>query len=240
MTMMKRTRFSNALTSCYQYAAIVAALMCIAAGKVHVEVSRDKNLSYSLDRESFLSNKAKKDLSSGLATKVVLLAKLIELPNKTVNEQLVTIDSKYDLWEEKFYLSTEGDGKTIFQNQSDLEKALEAPGPFKWLPLSALKQGAQYKIEVVESLNPLSQEKFEAVQKWVTRQKLTLRGSGISNDPANSAVTPETSFSALFYSLWKKASEGEVLTGELRREAMSEVFTPESLLGVAEKGRAHR
>lgn len=239
MTTMKPTRFPNTLTFCYQYAAIVAALMCIAAGKVHVEASRDKILSYSLEREGFLSDKARKDLTSGLTTKVVLLAKLVELPNKSINEQLITIASRYDLWEEKFYLSTEDDGKIIFQSQSDLEKALEAPGPFKWLPLSALKQGGQYKIEVVESLNPLSQEKFEALQKWVTRQKLSLRGSGISNDPANSAVMPETSFSALFYSLWKRASKGEVLTGELRREAVSEVFTLESLVRVGEKGRAH-
>ena len=204
-------------------------LLCTAAGKIQVGLSPSKNLSFRLDRTSFLSTKAKKNLSSGLSTKALVLARLIELPDHQIDQLFITIDSKYDLWDEKFYVTLSDSPRLTLLKQDDLEKLYEAPGPFQSMSGSSLKKGTSYKIEVVETLNPLDKEKFESLQKWVTEQRSTLRSASANADASVSNVIPETSFSTLFYSLWKRASEGDVLTGEISRHEESDPFRVESL-----------
>lgn len=224
----------------YQYAVVILSLFCLAAGKVQVHVSRDKHLSYRAYMEGLLSSKAKKDLTSGLATKWVVFTRLVELPDRIARQQLISTESKYDLWSEKFYVTSSEGIQSVFKNVSEVQEAIESPGPFEFISVSELKKDASYRLDVVETLNPLSQEKFEAAQKWVIRQKLALRGAGVGNDPTNSGINSETSFSSLFYSLWKKLNEGEILPGELRQQASSVVFSPESITEDSLQRRANK
>jgi hypothetical protein len=196
---------------------------------VQVAVNSDKKLSCALEKSSFLSAKVKKNLTSGLPTKVVILVRLIELPSQLIEQRFFTIESKYDLWEEKFYVSNAATPKQAFTSQSDLEKLLEAPGPYALLPIGELNPKSKYKIEMVETLNPLDKEKFDSLQKWVTEQRVVLRGVSANPDSSLADVVPETAFTSLFYSLWKRASEGDSTTGESSRRDESSVFTVGSL-----------
>jgi hypothetical protein len=208
---------------------LILFLTCVAKASVQVGLNHDKKIVSTLDRTSFLTAKMKKDLTSGFPTKVLILVRVIELPSRLVTEQIFTIESKYDLWEEKFNVASSASGKLIIAHQEELEKMLESPGPLSLLPVSDLKPGAKYRVEMLETLNPLEKEKLDSVQKWVTGQRLMARGVSSGAEAGLTNVVPETTFTSLFYSIWKRASEGDILVGELSRHDESAVFTPGEL-----------
>jgi hypothetical protein len=193
---------------------------------------QDGKISYSLAQEPFLTEKNKKDLTSGVSTQVVLLAKLVELPGKTVTQQIVSLDAKYNLWEENFRLQF-SDGRTKeLKAQPELESIIHNPGPFILAPFDELKDAASYRVDVIQTVNPLEAERLEAVKKWMVGQKVT--GSS-PKDHSSRGISPSSAFSELFYSLWKQASAGEVLVGEIRRELRSPPFSKSSLKASKEK-----
>jgi hypothetical protein len=213
----------------YSYFVILIAAACVGAGAIQVERNSHDKISFRLEHLSFLSEKAKKELKSGISTRVIILAKLIELPEKLIQNQVLVLDSKYDLWEEVFYVTISNGDKATYKNQTELEALIEAPGPFELGSRSLLHAGATYQISTVETVNPVSTERFASVQRWLTLQKLSVRGLPSSKDSASTSADLETPFTALFYTLWKRASSGEALSGELRVERHSDKFTFESL-----------
>lgn len=203
--------------------------ICQAATQIQLYANLKNQLTYQLNHSDFLSDKAKKNLKSGLVTRVVLVTKLVSMNGEVQKEQILTLESKYDLWDEKFKL-VRADGTVDVLPQDRVEEAFESPGPFSWFSISSLKKDTAYKLIVQETLNPIDKSKFESLQKWVIQQRASLNGLRNGTDTSVTEVSPETAFSSLFYQVWKKSSEGDLLAGETTRLAESEVFTAQSLL----------
>ncbi len=175
-----------------------------------------------------LNERTKKDCTSGLSTKAVLLGQVLDPSGNVVFQNLGTISAKYDLWEEVYYITMYED-KYVAHGLEKVVEAFERPRPLRLVPLNSLKIGVAYRIRSVETINPLEQEKFEALQNWIIHQKSAVRGLGGGADGSVVPSVPESAFKALFYSLWTRSKLGELLMGELRREIVSEPFTVESL-----------
>lgn len=177
-----------------------------------------------------LNQRAKKDLTSGLSSQAIVLGQVLDQSGVVVVQNLGAISAKYDLWEETFYLTQYGE-KYVSPQVEKVVEAFENPKLLRLGSLNSLKKGMLYKIRSIETINPLEQEKFQAVQDWMIQQKSAVRGLGGGVDSSVVPSIPETAFKALFYSLWKRAELGEPLTGELRGEVLSDAFTLESLHG---------
>lgn len=189
---------------------------------------QDGNIYLKVKHPGLLNPRSKKDLTSGLSTKAVILGQILDSSDSIVSETYGMISVKYDLWKEIFFLN-------IYEDQitsREIEKviaAFENPRPLRLSPLSGLKKTQLYRVRSIETVNPLDNEKFEAIQKWIIHQKSAVRGLGGGADPSSAPSVPETAFKTLFYSLWKKSNLGDSLPGELRREVVSEPFSVESL-----------
>jgi len=192
------------------------------------------DLVYRLEQPSFLPEKAKKDLSSGVSTQIVILAKLVEGKDRIVTQQIVSMDSKFNLWEENFRLQYSDGRKQIFKKQIELENEIQNPGPFILSQMSELKNDAFYRVEVIQSLNPLGADRLESVRNWVIGQKVSSRAASSPKDQAVRGAAPDSAFSELFYGLWRRSSQGEILVGEVRRELRSKDFSKASLKATKE------
>jgi hypothetical protein len=145
------------------------------------------------------------------------------------------LDAKYNLWEEDFRIQYSDGRKLTLKKRVEVENAIENPGPYVIYQLSELKNEASYRIQIVQTVNPMEADRLEAVRKWVIGQQATLQAAGSPKDQTNRATSSDSAFTDLFYSLWKRASAGEILVGELSRELSSALFTKESLRKAEDK-----
>ena len=205
-------------------------LETIAFGAVKLEVSASPagRLFFQFKGDGFLNDKCRKDLKSGISTQVIFLSRIVALPSTVASEQVMTFESRYDLWNENFSLNTNGD-KKIIARQAEIETWFEGQAGVEIGSLEKLKKDVQYRIDVVQTLNPLNEERLKSVQEWLIQQKLSSRGTSTNDDMAAAVETSRSAVSGLIYNLWERAAAGELLTGELRREAHSEIFSLESL-----------
>jgi hypothetical protein len=173
-----------------------------------------------LNHPGFLSDRAKKDLTSGLLTKAAILVQVQDQTGSVVFQNLGVLSAKYDLWEETFDLSVY-EGKSTTANLNEVVSAFEKPKPLRIVQADQLKKGVLYRIRSIETINPLDQEKFDVVQNWMIEQRVAVKGLGGGTDGSSVPSVPETPFKTLFHSLWQRSKLGEPLTGELRRELVS-------------------
>jgi hypothetical protein len=220
--------FQQNLPHLYRLFLIFGGFTSIAFAKVDVR-QQGGNITYRLEQEPFLSEKSKKELSSGISTQMVILAKLVEVPERTITQQIVSMDAKYNLWDENFRLQHSNGDKKILKTQAELEIAIQNPGPFILFQVNELKSNAAYRVDVIQTINPLEAERLESVRNWVIGQKVSIQAASSAKDQASRGGGADSAFSELFYGLWKRASAGEVLVGEVRRELQSPTFTKSTL-----------
>lgn len=182
------------------------------------------NLTYRIEQPDFLPAKSKKELSSGISSQIILMAKLVELPARTVIEQIVSMDAKYNLWEESFRLQFSDGRRQNLKTQAELEDRIQNPGPFVLVRMRELKNDVSYRVQVIQTVNPLDAARLESVKTWVLGQKAPAQAASSPKDQTSRGGVQDSAFSELFYNLWRRASEGELLVGEVRRELESAPF----------------
>ena len=147
-------------------------------------IKEDRTVLATFDYTDIFDTKARKNLSSGLPTTVLMRLYLQkEGSKKPISMRLRTCKVLYDVWEEIYLVtvSTEGSKKTRKLGSKD--DAVNLCGSVKKLPFPAgdVKKGV-YRFNAVVDLNPLSKEVLEAMRNWLKRP---LGDSGYLN-PADS------------------------------------------------------
>jgi hypothetical protein len=193
------------------------------------------NLTYRIEQAPFLPEKSKKELASGISNKIVLMAKLIEIPARTVIEQIVSLDAKYNLWDENFRLQFSDGRQQTMKTQAELEEKIQNPGPFVLVRMTELRGDATYRVQVIQTVNPLDTARLDAVKNWMLAQKAPAQAAGSPKDQTSRVGAQDSAFSELFFSLWRRARAGELLVGEVRQELQSAAFTAAQLRPESER-----
>jgi len=127
------------------------------------------------------SNKVRKNLKSGLTTRVFIQIALKKKGGKTIAYWARTIDIVYDLWEEHFsIIVTDPKGKRRARVKT-VKEVVNLSGVLWKIAVAEIKglKTGKYRLEVLAEVNPVSDEMVRNIQRWITRP-----ASGHSDDQA--------------------------------------------------------
>lgn len=131
----------------------------------------EKILLVSFDYSDIFDKKAKKKLSNGLPT-VVLLRLYLHAHKKKKPKSMRLKQCKviYDVWEEHYIVTISTEGKKKTKKIHSKDKIIKLCSSVKNMPypVGDVKEGV-YKFAAVVDLNPLSKEVLDAMRNWLKR-----------------------------------------------------------------------
>jgi hypothetical protein len=136
-----------------------------------------------------------KELISGLTNRIFVRVVLLE-SDKLLDQRVVEIALRYDLWDEEFVLvSTMNETVVDSRNLAGLTEtqallgALRLPDLFD---IRRLVEKREYRLRVELLLNPIDQEKMRTIRRWVAQNTAPAIEGG------QGGATPNTVFNRIF------------------------------------------
>jgi hypothetical protein len=105
-------------------------------------------------------------VQSGLPAVVELLCSLVDRDNKTVDAGLHTIELRYDVWDNVYWMKRT-DASERFTSFSAMASAVQTLRRVTVVPLSALKPDTEYAIRLSVAIHPLAGRENQEIAGWV-------------------------------------------------------------------------
>jgi len=203
------------------FALAASCLMC-AAHAAEVAPLRGPQLGVSIKGLAYPES-LRKDLASGLTNRVLLRITLTA-GSQTLGERVVEIAVKYDLWDEKFAVTTTNGANTVVATYTRVEEVLALLADLKLPNLfvqNESRSGARM-LRVDALLNPIDKERMEKIRKWVSENS-SYTPAGRSGSDAASPPT-STGANAIFKRIFEQYATGTDLAAVWRESVASQEF----------------
>jgi hypothetical protein len=147
------------------------------------------------------------DLTSGLTNRLMIRLTLHQ-GTRELHSRAIEIAIRYDLWDEKFTMTTRLDGisvdTAVLENAAQVLQSLQEIKLSTLFPMSSVPADADVVVEAVVLLNPIDRERMESVKAWVAQNS---RRSSL--DPAGAMAVGDMSVSnAIFNRIFEQYASG--------------------------------
>lgn len=175
-----------------------------------------------------LPDSFRRDLTSGLTNRLMIRV-TVHRASQQLHTRSVQIAVRYDLWDEKFILTTQLDGLSgetrVFAEAQQVMQRLQEINLPELFAIGSVPADGELVMRAVVLLNPIDRERMEAIREWVAQNS-----SRSSLDPAGAMSVGDMSVSnAIFNRIFEQYAGGSDLASAWQQTIATKPFRPHSL-----------
>jgi hypothetical protein len=177
-----------------------------------------------------LPESVRKDLRSGLTTRMLLRVELIT-DSRVVETRMVELAVKYDLWDENFLLTIVPGGAPprVLNADSEVIAVLSDVSLPRLFELSRLAAGREHVLKCDVLLNPIEEERLALIRKWVAENSVPSMNQGVDGTRGGPGSAAGAAYGDLFNRIFERYASGDGGVAAWTESLRSRPFRPEAV-----------